>query len=135
MARFERRKSRGLPEPTHQAKTHTELLMPNAALLSLATAVPPHCFLQKDVLDAAWEVFGSRFPDYGRFASIFANTGIVKRHAVKPFEWYLTQQGWPERTAAYFEGAQQLFVEAATKALNNAGLAAADGDPIVTMSS
>ena len=44
--------------------------MPQAALLSLTTSVPPHCFQQKDVLEAAWEVFGSRFPDYDRFASI-----------------------------------------------------------------
>jgi alkylresorcinol/alkylpyrone synthase len=32
----------------------------NAALVSLATSVPPHVFLQKDVLAAAWEVFGPR---------------------------------------------------------------------------
>jgi alkylresorcinol/alkylpyrone synthase len=109
--------------------------MPNAALLSLATSVPPYSFQQKDVLEAAWEVFGSRFPDYDRFASIFANTGIIRRHGVKPFEWYLTQHGWPERTAAYLEGAERLFVEAATKALHEAGLDAADIDTVVTVSS
>lgn len=69
--------------------------MQSAALLSLATSVPPHIFLQKDVMNAAWGVFGSRFPDYERFASIFTNTGIIKRHGVKPFDWYLTQRGWP----------------------------------------
>jgi alkylresorcinol/alkylpyrone synthase len=109
--------------------------MAPAALLSLATSVPPHTFLQKDVMDAAWGVFGSRFPDYERFASIFANTGIIKRHGVKPLEWYLTQRGWPERTAAFLEGAEALFVEAATKALANANLKAADVDTIVTVSS
>jgi alkylresorcinol/alkylpyrone synthase len=109
--------------------------MPNAALLSLATAVPPYCFQQKDVLEAAWEVFGSRFPDYDRFAGIFANTGIIKRYGVKPFDWYLTQRGWPERTAAYFEGAESLFVDAAGKALDRANLKAADIDTVVTVSS
>ena len=109
--------------------------MAPAALLSLATSVPPHTFLQKDVMDAAWGVFGSRFPDYERFASIFANTGIIKRHGVKPLEWYLTQRGWPERTAAFLEGAEALFVDAATKALANANLKAADVDTIVTVSS
>jgi hypothetical protein len=39
--------------------------------------------LQKDVLAAAWDIFGSRFPDFERFASIFTNTGTVKRHGVK----------------------------------------------------
>ena len=106
-----------------------------AALLSLATSVPPHVYLQKDVMAAAWDVFGSRFPDYDRFASIFANTGIIKRHGVKPFDWYLTQRGWPERTAAYLEGAEALFVDAATKALGTADLKAADIDTIVTVSS
>src|ERR1700742_4656062 len=109
--------------------------MLKAALLSLATSVPPYCFQQKDVLAAAWDVFGSRFPDYDRFASIFANTGIVKRYGVKPFDWYLTQHGWPECTAAYLEGAEGLFIDAADKALREAGLSGADIDTVVTVSS
>jgi alkylresorcinol/alkylpyrone synthase len=109
--------------------------MQTAALLSLATSVPPHTFLQKDVLNAAWDVFGSRFPDLERFSSIFTNTGIVKRHAVKPFEWYLEPRGWPERTEAFLEGAEALFIEVAGKALAKANLAAADVDTVVTVSS
>jgi len=109
--------------------------MQSAALLSLATAVPQHTFLQKDVMNAAWSVFGSRFPDYERFASIFTNTGIIKRHGVKPFEWYLTQRGWPERTEAFLEGAEALFVEAATKALATANLRASEIDTVVTICS
>jgi alkylresorcinol/alkylpyrone synthase len=109
--------------------------MHTAALVSLATSVPPHTFLQKDVLAAAWDIFGSRFPDYDRFASIFANTGIVKRHGVKPFEWYLEPRGWPERTAAFLEGAEALYVEVTNKALANAGLAASDIDTVVTVCS
>jgi alkylresorcinol/alkylpyrone synthase len=109
--------------------------MHTAALVSLATSVPPHTFLQQDVLAAAWDVFGSRFPDFERFASIFTNTGIAKRHGVKPFEWYLEPRGWPERTAAFLEGAEALFVEVAGKALANAGLAATDIDTVVTVCS
>jgi alkylresorcinol/alkylpyrone synthase len=109
--------------------------MHRPALLSLATAVPPHTFLQKDVLAAAWDIFGSRFPDYDRFASIFTNTGIVKRYGVKPFDWYLTPRGWPERTDAFFEGAEALFIEVANKALASAGLRPADVDTVVTVCS
>jgi alkylresorcinol/alkylpyrone synthase len=112
-----------------------DLVMPTAALLSLATSVPPHVFLQKDVQAAAWDVFGSRFPDYDRFASIFTNTGIVKRHGVKPFEWYLEPRGWPERTEAFLEGAEALFIDVAGKALAGAGLDAADVDTVVTVCS
>src|SRR5580704_15503940 len=108
-------------------KPTKDFVMHTAALVSLATSVPPHTFLQKDVLAAAWDVFGSRFPDFERFASIFANTGIVKRHGVKPFEWYLEPRGWPERTAAFLEGAEA--------ALANAGLAASDIDIVVTVCS
>ena len=109
--------------------------MPKAALLSLATSVPPHLFLQKDVLTAAWDIFGSRFPDYERFASIFTNTGIIKRYGVKPFDWYLTQRGWPERTEAFFEGAEALFLEVAHQALARADLRASDIDTVVTVCS
>jgi alkylresorcinol/alkylpyrone synthase len=109
--------------------------MLNAALISLATAVPPHVFRQKDVLTAAWDTLGSRFPDFERFASIFANTGIVKRHGVKPFDWYLEPRGWPERTQAFLEGAEALFVDAAEKALASADLAGGDIDTVVTVTS
>ncbi len=109
--------------------------MSTPALVSLATSVPPHVFLQKDVLAAAWDVFGSRFPEFERFSSIFSNTGIVKRHAVKPFDWYLATRGWPERTEAFFEGAEALYVEVAEKALAAANLKAADIDTVVTICS
>ena len=109
--------------------------MHSAALVSLATSVPAHTFLQKDVLAAAWDIFGSRFPDYERFASIYNNTGIIKRHGVKPFDWYLTPRGWPERTEAFLEGAEALFIEVAGKALASAGIRAADVDTVVTVCS
>src|SRR6201985_793589 len=109
--------------------------VPKAALVSLATSVPPHVFLQKDVLASAWDVFGPRLPQFETLSSIFANTGIIKRHGVKPFDWYLQPRGWPERTEAFLEGAAALFVEAAEKALANAQLAAGEIDTIVTVCS
>jgi alkylresorcinol/alkylpyrone synthase len=109
--------------------------MPTAALISLATAVPPYVFWQKDVLAAAWDVFGTRFPEFETFSSIFSNTGIVKRHGVKPFGWYLQPRGWPERTEAFLEGAETLFVDVAEKALANAHLTAGDIDTVVTVCS
>jgi alkylresorcinol/alkylpyrone synthase len=115
--------------------TRKIFVMHSAALVSLATSVPPHTFLQKDVLAAAWDILGARFPDFDRFASIFANTGIIKRHGVKPFDWYLTPRGWPERTEAFLEGAEALFVDVAEKALASAELRAVDIDTVVTVCS
>ena len=109
--------------------------MSTAALVSLATSVPPNVFLQKEVLAAAWDVFGPRLPEFETLSSIFSNTGIVKRHGVKPFDWYLERRGWPERTKAFLEGAEALFVDAATKALANAQLSGGDIDTIVTVCS
>ena len=86
-----------------------------ASLLSLSTAVPANAYLQKDILSAAWEHFGPRFPEFEKLATIFANTGITKRHSVKPFYWYLDHKGWPERTAAFLDGAEALFVDAAAQ--------------------
>jgi alkylresorcinol/alkylpyrone synthase len=54
---------------------------------------------------------------------------------VKPFEWYLTQRGWPERTQAFLEGAEALFIEVAEKALASAGIRATEVDTVVTVCS
>src|SRR5687768_18041614 len=106
-----------------------------AHLISLATAVPPHILWQRDVAAAAQRMFGDRYDEFGRLAKVFDTTGIVKRHGVRPIEWYVEPRGWPERTAAYLEGAQDLFVEAAGAALGKAGLTARDVDTVVTVSS
>src|ERR1700754_310451 len=104
-----------------------------AALVSLATAVPPHQFHQKQILDAARGVMADRYPEFETLSSLFANTGIRHRYAVQPIEWYLEPRGWPERTKAFLEGAETLFAHVAQKALAEAGLAAADVDTVVTV--
>ncbi|GGH20782.1 chalcone synthase [Alsobacter metallidurans] len=104
-------------------------------LVSLSTAIPPHEILQADAARAAAEQFADRFKDFGRLARVFESAGIRKRHAVRPLEWYAADLGWPERTAAYLEGAQDLFVDVATKALDMAGITAAEVDTVVTVSS
>ena len=106
-----------------------------ATLLSLATAAPPHVLLQSDVAAVARGLFSSRYEDFDRLSRVFDTTGITKRHAVRPIEWYFEPRGWPERTQAYLEGAQDLFVEAAREALAAAGLSSVDVDTIVTVTS
>jgi alkylresorcinol/alkylpyrone synthase len=105
------------------------------ALVSLATSVPPHVLHQKDVLAAAWELFGSRYPGFKSLSKVFASTGIVKRYGVKPIEWYFEPRGWPERTEAFLQGAETLFIDAARTALHRAGLAAGHVDTVVTVCS
>jgi alkylresorcinol/alkylpyrone synthase len=104
-------------------------------LISIATAVPPHAIEQRDAAAAAHHCFGTRYSDFKRLARVFESSGIRRRYAVRPLEWYLEPLGWPERNAAYLEGACQLFVDAATKALRDAGITAAEVDTVVTISS
>jgi alkylresorcinol/alkylpyrone synthase len=106
------------------------------SLLSVATALPPHRLRQSDAAAMARQVFGGRLRDSDRILQVFETTGVRCRYTVKPADWYLsTHLGWPERTSAYLDGAEILFVEAATRALAAAGLRAADVDAIVTVSS
>jgi alkylresorcinol/alkylpyrone synthase len=107
----------------------------SSQLLSIATAVPPHVLAQRDVAEAAHRSFAGRYRDFDRVAAVFKSSGIRQRYAVRPIEWYLEPLGWPERTAAYLDGARDLFVDAATKALASAGLVASDVDCVVTISS
>jgi len=104
-------------------------------LVSVATAVPPHCFEQSDVAAAAHRGFADRFADFERLAAVFRTSGIRKRYGVRPLEWYFEPLGWPERSEAYLDGGVRLFVDAATKALDAAGLTAAEVDTVVTISS
>ncbi len=106
-----------------------------AKLLSVATAVPPHCFAQRDIAAAARNLFAGRFGDFDRLARVFESSGISRRFAVRPIEWYFEPLGWPERTAAYLDGAVELFIGAAGKALEAAGLGADEVDTVVTVSS
>lgn len=104
-------------------------------MLALATAVPPHRLEQSAVADLARRIYATSFARYPRLADVFVNAGIECRYAVRPFDWYETPRGWAERTQAYLDGADALFVQAARAALTRAGIAARDVDVIVTVSS
>ncbi len=104
-------------------------------LVSVATAVPPHSIDQRDAAKAAHQSFQSRFEDFERLVKVFETSGIHTRYLVRPLEWYMEPLGWSERNAAYLDGACDLFVDAATRALDDAGITAAQVDTVVTVSS
>lgn len=105
------------------------------SLLGLATAVPPHVIEQREVTRRALPLFGRALSRYPKLLDVFANSGIERRYAACPIEWYEQTHGWPERNAAYLEVAGALYAEVAEAALARAGLAAGDVDAIVTVSS
>jgi alkylresorcinol/alkylpyrone synthase len=106
-----------------------------AALVSLATGVPPHQFHQTQILQAARGLLAHRYEQFETLSSLFANTGIRHRYGVKPIEWYLEPRGWPERTAAFLEGAESLFLKVARQAIAGADLAPREIDCVVTVCS
>lgn len=107
----------------------------SAQLISLSTAVPPFVVDQSEVEDVARAAFGRRFEAFERLAKVYSNAGIRHRHVARPLDWYLGHLGWPERTEAFLEVAGDLFVEAATRALDAAGLSAGEVDTVVTVCS
>lgn len=104
-------------------------------LVSVASAVPRNRIDQLDAAALAQRAFSARYDEFERLARVFETSGIRHRYAVCPPEWYLQPIGWSERNAAYLQGACDLFVRVASKALAEAGLLASAVDTVVTVSS
>src|SRR5512144_2421756 len=102
----------------------------SVSLISLATASAPHEMRQAEVLEAARTVYSPTFPNFERMAGVFGTAGVLRRQAIRPMDWYIRPMGWPERTEAYIAGATDMFVDAASRALDEAGLTGADVDII-----
>ena len=104
-------------------------------LMAVATASPPFELRTEDVIGEATSIFAGRHQDFERLMPVFANTGIRRRQSVKPYSWFRQENGWPERTLAFTEGATDLFRKAATAALAEASIEPGEIDTIVTVSS
>ncbi|MEH2470940.1 alkylresorcinol/alkylpyrone synthase [Nitrobacteraceae bacterium AZCC 2161] len=115
--------------------SEANLMTSPTALVSLATSVPPFEFKQKKVEEVSRQIFGNRFPEFERLSRVFENTGVIKRYGVKPIEWYFEPRGWPERTQAFLDGGEELFIDVAQKAIERAGLVPNEIDTVVTVCS
>jgi alkylresorcinol/alkylpyrone synthase len=104
------------------------------ALLSVATAVPETVLTQAEATEIARRLFGRQVGLFDALAGVFKNAGIAKRHVVRPTTWYENDHGWRDRNAAYLEAAEALYIEAANKALEEAGVGADEIDALVTVS-
>jgi alkylresorcinol/alkylpyrone synthase len=105
------------------------------SVLGLATAVPDYVLEQSAVADYARRIYAKSFARYPKLADVFINAGIERRYSVRPLEWFDAPRNWSERTRAYLDGAEELFVRAAERALAQAGMGAKDVHVIVTVSS
>ena len=92
------------------------------SILSLATAVPPQVVEQHEAKARAREAFGGKKALFDRLAGVFDNAGIAQRHIVAPQDWYMGDHGWRDRNDLYLEASQKMFVDAASAAIEKAGL-------------
>ena len=108
--------------------------MLNAYLSTIDVAVPVHSVIQ----DQAREFALDMFPQYARspkHIAVFANTGIEKRHFVRPVEWYRETHSFAERNALAMDEAMSLSIQAAQGALNKAKLSPSAIDAIILVNS
>jgi alkylresorcinol/alkylpyrone synthase len=108
--------------------------MNKVGLLSLATALPPHTVEQPVAKAKAREMYGGKKAIFDRLASVFDNAGIARRHIVAPTDWYEAHHGWKERNRLYLDACDALFRDAATRAIEQAGLKPSDIDGVVMVS-
>ena len=106
----------------------------HCSLLSLATAVPPHVITQGEAKARAREAFGGKKALFDRLSGVFDNAGIARRHIVAPPDWYMEHHGWQDRNAVYLEASENLFVEAASAAIEKSGLMPEQIDGVVMVS-
>jgi len=102
-------------------------------MLALKTAVPPYILDQSDIAGHAARLFSGR-KDIGRLMPMFANTGIEKRHASAPVDWYLVPRGWTDRGEVYLAQSVALLEEVARACIAQAGLTRENIDAIVVAS-
>ncbi|HXG99220.1 MAG TPA: 3-oxoacyl-[acyl-carrier-protein] synthase III C-terminal domain-containing protein [Sphingomicrobium sp.] len=108
--------------------------MSSASILSIATALPPFTVSQSEAKSAAKAMFRGRSALFDRLAGVFDNALIDRRHTVAPIDWYRQPHGWAERTTLYVEATEALFLEAAAKAIDDAGITPGQIDGLVFVS-
>lgn len=101
----------------------------------IVTALPENELRQSDAVAVAERIFAPHFDDFETFRGVFDNAGIERRYMAMPLDWYLEPRDWQQRTDAYLSVAGRLFEQAASAAIERAGLGPGDIDAVVTVSS
>jgi alkylresorcinol/alkylpyrone synthase len=109
--------------------------MHEVSLLSIATAVPENIIEQSKVESLAADVFPELFKRYPVMIDIFRNSGIERRHTVRPLEWYLQPRDWSDRSKVFHEDGLALFERVAKEAIARANIEPAEIDCVVTICS
>jgi alkylresorcinol/alkylpyrone synthase len=112
-----------------------------ARLLGLGTAVPEYVARQEDAKALLASLLSDSRAgddpgaDWSRLLPVFDHGGIETRRLCMPLDWYAADHSFGERNDRYLEHAVALSAEAASRALDRAGLSPRDVDHIVFVSS
>src|SRR6266852_1644234 len=106
---------------------------PSPRLAALATAVPAYALDQAAVAERVKLLFAGT-EEITRLLPVFANSGILRRYASVPLDWFAEPHGWPERNQIYLATAVDLLESAAGRVLDSAGVATAEIGAIVVVS-
>src|SRR6266567_962746 len=102
-------------------------------LVALATAVPPYPLDQAAAVERARHLFAGA-ANLERLLPVFANSGIRRRYASVPLDWFEEPHGWPERNRCYLATALDLLESATGRALDDAGMRSSEIGAIVVVS-
>jgi len=108
-------------------------MLPIPRLAALATAVPAYPLDQEAVAERVKRLFAGA-SHFDHLLPVFANSGIRRRYASVPLDWFDEPHGWPERNGLYLDTAVELLDTAAGRVLDRAGLPATEIGAIVVVS-
>jgi alkylresorcinol/alkylpyrone synthase len=99
-------------------------------LLSVATALPPHCLRRDEARAIAGQVFAGH-PHLSRLLNVFETSGINQRYFCEPAAWFLNEHSSATVNRSYIENATDLSETAVRQALKQCSLDPTDIDYLV----
>src|SRR5271170_6735894 len=90
-------------------------------ILSIATAVPPNSYTQKEIQDSCRDYFGPIMLKNGH-AAVFDRAGVKTRYLVEPKEYYFTDASFESRNRNYFKHALSLATACIHQCLEECGI-------------
>src|SRR5262245_39644727 len=101
-----------------------------AILCKPAIAVPEYVITMEQTLELCQQIHAGH-PQLDLALRLLRNTGIRKRHIVRPVDEVLQHRGFEERNSAYEEQSKRRTPPVIFQALKNAGVTAKDIDVII----
>jgi alkylresorcinol/alkylpyrone synthase len=93
---------------------------------SVGTAYPPHRYPQAEITQALTERWAGKLQEPRLLARLHANCGVEFRNLALPLEAYPGLVGFGQTNSAWITAAVELGEQAVTRALDRAGITAAD---------